>query len=179
MSTSTVAYYNFAAPKPRRSAPKASSQRFFASAAVTALVLGCAWTVYSNIFAASPYPQLGNAGSDAVLTRRPESFAARNAPPVVDNTRTARLEARPLVSAPATILPGPSLSFDERFAAAARQGVASVAPADTLTLADASPQVDCAEAGGSRKTEGSFAASGAGSDGRDRAGAASRRISAG
>lgn len=141
MSTSTVAYYNFAAPKPRRSAPKASSQSFFASAAVTALVLGCAWTVYANIFAASPYPQLGNAGSDAVLMRRPESVAVRNAAPVADNTRTARLEARPLVSAPATIPSDPSLSFDDRFSAAARQGVASVAPADTLTLADASPQV--------------------------------------
>ena len=138
MSTSTVAYYNFAASDPRRSAPKARSQGFFASAAVTALVLGSAWTVYANIFAASPYPQLGNAASDAVLMRRPESVAVRNAPPVVEHTRTARLEVLPLVSAPATIAPGPSLSFDERFSAAARQGVA---PAETLTLADASPPI--------------------------------------
>jgi hypothetical protein len=46
-----------------------------------------------------------------------------------------------LISAPATVPSGPSLSFDDRFSAAARQGVASVAPAETLTLADASPQV--------------------------------------
>ena len=141
MSTSTVAYYHFAASKPRRSARKVSPQSFLASAAVTALVLGCAWTVYANIFAASPYPQIGSASFDAPVTRRPADVAVRSGPPVVDNTRTARLEPQPLVSAPATVPPGPSLSFDDRFAAAAPQGVASVAPAETLTLADASPQV--------------------------------------
>jgi hypothetical protein len=141
MSTSTVACYNFVAPKPRRSARKANPQSFFAGAAVTALVLGCAWTVYANIFAASPYPQLSSAGFDAAVIRRPANVAVRSAPPVVDNTRTAELEPRPLVSAPATVPSGPSLSFDERFSAAARQGVASVAPAETLTLADAPPQI--------------------------------------
>jgi hypothetical protein len=141
MSTSTVACYNFVAPKRKRSARKANSQSFLAGAAVTALVLGCAWTVYANILAASPYPQLGSAGFDAVVMRRPANVAVRSAPPVVDNTRTAQLEPRPLISAPATIPSGPSLSFDDRFAAAARQGVASVTPAETLTLADASPRV--------------------------------------
>jgi hypothetical protein len=138
MSTSTVAYYNFAAPKSRRPAPKVSSQSFLASAAVTALVLGCAWTVYANIFAASPYPQIGSAGFDAVVTRRWADVAVRSAPALVDDARTARLESRPLVSSPATIPSGPSLSFDDRFSAAAPQGVA---PADTLTLADASPLI--------------------------------------
>ena len=138
MSTSTVACYSFAAPKPGRSAPKALSQSFLAGAAVTALMLGCAWMVYANIFAASPYPQLGSASFDAPVMRHPASVAVRRAPPVVDNTRTAQIEPRPLISAPATVPPGPSLSFEDRFAAAAPQGVASVAPAETLTLADAS-----------------------------------------
>jgi hypothetical protein len=138
MSTSTVAYYDFAASKRRRSAPKTTSRSFLASAAVTALVLGCAWTVYTNIFAASPYPQIGSAGPDAVVTRRWADVAVRSAPPLADDTRTAGLESRPLVSAPASVPSGPSLSFDDRFSAAARQGVASVAPADTLTLADVS-----------------------------------------
>jgi hypothetical protein len=141
MSTSTVAYYNFAVPKPRRSPRKVSSQSFLASAAVTALVLGCAWTVYANIFAASPYPQIGSASFDAPVMRRPANVAARSAPPVVDTTRSAQLEPQPLISAPATVPSGPSLSFDDRFSAAARQGVASVAPAEALTLADVSPQV--------------------------------------
>jgi len=141
MSTSTVACYNFVAPKPRRSARKANPQSFFAGAAVTALVLGCAWTVYANILAASPYPQLSSAGFDAAVTRRPANVAVRSAPPVVDNTRSAQLESRPLISAPATVASGPTLSFDDRFAAAAPQGVASVAPAETVTLADASPRV--------------------------------------
>ncbi len=141
MSTSTVAYDDFAAPKPGRSAPKASPQSFLVGAAVAALVLGCAWTVYANVFAASPYPQLGDVASDAVLMRRPESVAVRTAPPVVDNALMARLEPQRLVSEPAAIPSGPLLSFEERFSAAAPQGVASVAPADTLTLADVSPTV--------------------------------------
>jgi Protein of unknown function (DUF2778) len=141
MSTSTVACYNFAAPKPKRPAPKPSPQRWLASAAVTALVLGCAWTVYANIFAASPYPQVGSAGSDAVVVRRPASVAVRSAPPVVDNMRTAEFDPRPLISAPATAPSGPSLSFDERFSASAPQGVASAVPTETLTLADASPPI--------------------------------------
>ena len=49
-----------------------------ASAAVAGLVLGCAWTVYTNIFAASVYPSMGSAAFDApVVKRSPRSRRVR------------------------------------------------------------------------------------------------------
>ncbi|HLX16952.1 MAG TPA: tlde1 domain-containing protein [Bradyrhizobium sp.] len=136
MSTSTVAYYDFAAPTPRRSAPKLNPQSFLASAAVASLVLGCAWTVYANIFAASPYPQLGTAGFDAPVLGQLSSVALRWMPSA-ENTRIARLEPPPTIAAPATAPVEPSLSFDERFAAASPQGVAPASQAATSKLAEA------------------------------------------
>jgi type VI secretion system (T6SS) effector TldE1-like protein len=136
MSTSTVACYSFAAPKPRRSARKASSQSFLAGAAVTGLVLGCAWTVYANIFAAGPYPQVGSTGFDEPVNRRWASVAIRRMP-AVDNTRAARPEAPPLISAPATVPSSLSLSFVDRFSAAAAQGVAPARQPETPKLAEA------------------------------------------
>jgi Protein of unknown function (DUF2778) len=136
MSTSTVACYSFAAALPRRSARKNTSRSFLAGTAVTALVLGCAWTVYANIFAASPFPQLGSTSFDEPVNRRWTSVAIRSAPPV-DNARIARLERPPLISAPATIPSAPSLSFDDRFAAAAPQGVAPASQTETSKLAEA------------------------------------------
>ena len=134
MSTSTVACYSFAAPKPRRSARKANSQSFLTGAAVTGLVLGCAWTVYANIFAAGPYPQLGSAGFDEPVNRRWASVAVRRVP-AVDHTRAAQPEPPPLISAPATV--PSSLSFLDRFSAAAAQGVAPAPQPETSRLADA------------------------------------------
>ncbi|OIQ66750.1 hypothetical protein GALL_516780 [mine drainage metagenome] len=101
-----------------------------------AIVLGCAWTVYANIFAASPYPQLGNAGFDDPVNRRWASVAIRSTPPV-DSTRIAQLEPPPSISAPAAAPSGPSLSFDDRFAAAAPQGVAPAPQAEPSRLAEA------------------------------------------
>lgn len=140
MSTSTVACYNFAAAQPKRPARKVISQSLIAGAAVTGLVLGCAWTVYANIFAAGPYPQLGSTSVDEPVTRRWASVAIRSVPPV-DNMRIARLEPPPLISPPATVPSLPSLSFDDRFGAAAAHGVASAVPAETPRLAEASPHV--------------------------------------
>jgi Protein of unknown function (DUF2778) len=133
MSTSTVACYSFAAPKPRRSARKASSRNFLAGAAVTGLVLGCAWTVYANIFAAGPYPQLGSVRFDEPVNRRWASVAIHRVP-TVDNMRTAQLEP-PLISAPATVRS--DLSFVDRFSAAAAQGVAPAPQPETSRLAEA------------------------------------------
>ena len=136
MSTSKVACYDLAAPIPRRSAWKVSSRSFLAGAAVAGLVLGCAWTVYANIFAASPFPQPGSADFDAPVARQPSNFALRWMPPV-ENTRIARVEARPIIAAPATVPAGPLLSFDDRFAAASPQGVAPAPQAETSRLAEA------------------------------------------
>src|ERR1700722_700051 len=134
VGTSTVACYSVAAVQPRRSARNAISQNFLAGAAVAGLVFGCAWTVYANIFAAGPYPQLGSAGFDEPVNRRWAGVAIRRVP-AVDHTRTAQPEPPPLISAPATV--PSSLSFVDRFSAAAAQGVAPPPQPATSKLADA------------------------------------------
>ena len=141
MSTSTVACYNFAADKPRSSARKAGSQNLFGGVAVAGLVLGCGFTVYANIFAASPYPQLGSANFDAPVIRRPQAVAVNSAPSADSVTRIVDLKPPPVISAPATIPAGPSLSFDDRFAAAAPQSVEPAAQPEAPKLAEALPRV--------------------------------------
>ena len=137
MSTSRVAFNGFAAPKRRRPARTASSQFFFASTAAAALTIGCAWTVYANIFAASPYPQLDSASVEAHVTEPPASFAVRIAPVAA---QIARVESRHVISAPAAASPEPLLSFDDRFAAASARGVAPASVPETPKLAEAKPQ---------------------------------------
>jgi Tlde1 domain len=122
MSASRVACYDFAVPRSARSARKAKSRGYAGAAAIASLVLGSAWTVYANIFAASPYPQLGSARFDEPVMRRPVGVAIRHDKPV-ENTRVAQFDV-PLISAPETVPAGPPPSFDERFAAASPQGVA-------------------------------------------------------
>ena len=65
MSTSTSACYEFSVPIHRKSPGKAGSQGFFGSAAIACLVVGCAWTVYANVFGASVYPALSSGNFDA------------------------------------------------------------------------------------------------------------------
>src|SRR5215475_9248715 len=48
----------------KKSSGKAVAKRLLGGAAVTCLVIGCGWTVYTNIIAASVYPTLGSAGYD-------------------------------------------------------------------------------------------------------------------
>ncbi len=114
MSTSVVACYEFAAPSPKRPARKWTPQSLFIASAVISLVVGCGWTVYANIFAASPYPEIGSSNYDAPVARRFTSIPVRPA---------ARVEA-PIIDAPETVAAEPALSFLERFAAASPEGVA-------------------------------------------------------
>ena len=115
MSTNVVACYEFAAPSLKRPARKLTRQGLFIATAVISLVAGCGWTVYANIFAASPYPELGSSNYDAPVARR---FANISIRPV------ARTEPPVLVTAPETVAAEPTLSFLERFAAASPEGVA-------------------------------------------------------
>jgi Protein of unknown function (DUF2778) len=133
MSTSTRACYHFAARKPKSSARKVSARSFIGGAAVASLVLGCAWTVYANILAASPYPQLGDAGFDFPVIK-PAVRVARNPRPVVSEEAVA---LPPATSAPASVASSPELSFQDRFAAAAPQGVESAVHAEAPKLTDA------------------------------------------
>src|SRR5581483_2732357 len=118
MSTSTVACYRFTAPVPKQPQRKATPQSLLVTAAVTGLVIGCGWTLYVNIFAASPYPELGSASFDAPVIR---PFADRFADAAV---RTAALPQPPVISVPETVPADPALSFVDRFAASSPEGVA-------------------------------------------------------
>jgi len=120
MSFSKSAYSDFAASKARRSSRKAIAHNFLGGAAAACLVLGCAWTVYANIFAASVYPTLGNVNFDSPVIR---PAVARRAPLPADRVVAAFSELAPSTSAPAAAPPRPLLSFDDRFAAAAPQAV--------------------------------------------------------
>jgi hypothetical protein len=135
MSYSISASSNFAA-RHRSSARKAIPNHVFGSAAVTCLVLGCAWTVYANVFGASVFPQLSSATFDSPVIKRP-ALAARSAPSAANNILAALPEPTPVISAPANVPSGPSLSFDDRFAAAAPQGVEPKARAEPPKLAEA------------------------------------------
>jgi hypothetical protein len=119
MSTSVVAYYEFAAPSLKRPARKVTSQSLLIASAMISLVAGCGWMVYANILAASPYPELGSANFDAPVMRRFATIPARS---------VARLEP-PAVEAPESVPAEPTLSFLDRFAAASPQ---SVAPAPVI-----------------------------------------------
>jgi len=137
MSTSRVAPVSFAAPKRRTPARTESSQIFIAGTAAAALVLGCAWTIYANVFASGPYPQLDSSSFDAHVASPPASFAARIAPVT---SQIARLETPPVTPAPATpatVPAEPSLSFSDRFAASSAQGVAPAPLPETPKLAEA------------------------------------------
>jgi hypothetical protein len=90
-----------------------TSQSLFIASAVIGLVVGCGWTVYANIFAASPYPELGSASFDAPVMRRFADVPARS---------VARVET-PVIAAPETVPAEPALSFVDRFAAASPEGV--------------------------------------------------------
>jgi len=96
-------------------------------AAVAGCVLLAGWTVYNNIFAASVYPTVGSAGYDEPVVKRAPRVALREAGEAIRET-FALLPDRLQVAAPIS-----REMFNERFAAAATQGVdsnaASAAPA--------------------------------------------------
>jgi Protein of unknown function (DUF2778) len=120
MSSSNSACYDFAATPRDFSRKAVVPYGFLGSAAVACLVAGCAWTVYTNVFAAGVYPSASNFDV-AAIKRAPvpvrTALAASNTSVVV--------ETPPVISAPAVVAQGPSFSFADRFAAAAPQSVAA------------------------------------------------------
>src|SRR5262245_46585811 len=82
---------------PRRvSSRKGRSQNFIGGVAVTGLVLGCAWTVYSNVIGASIYPSVNNPAFEAPVVSHSTVSAARPVRPAFDEI-FASLDQRPLV----------------------------------------------------------------------------------
>ncbi len=148
MGTSASAYV-LGAPSRKKSSRKILPQHFLGSAAVAGLVLGCAWTVYANIFAASVYPSVGNASFDAPVGQAAGRRRRTAGSGVQRGVRVA--DAAPAAPAKELRLPSPklqksevatsealapSLMFNDRFAAASPEGVAS------SVVADAAPQID-------------------------------------
>jgi hypothetical protein len=136
MSTSSVA---LAGRHRRKSSGKAVSHTLFGGAAVACLVIGCSWTVYSNIINASAYPTIGNADHVEAGVRR-STFVERSTVQVIHETFAA-LPEQPAVVAAIT-----ADMFNERFSAAHADAVASnaasAAPAQAPKLAEASKPVE-------------------------------------
>jgi hypothetical protein len=125
----------------RKPSRKVIPQYFLGSVAVAGLVLGCAWTVYTNVIGASVYPAVNSAAYDAPVVRKAAIVAERHEQPAF-NEIFASLEQRPLVM-PAPEKVANALMFSERFAASAPQGElprsVAAAPVETTKLAEASP----------------------------------------
>jgi hypothetical protein len=131
MSTSSVA---LAGRHRKSSSRKAKSHTLFGGAAVACLVIGCGWTVYSNIINASAYPTIGNADHVEAVVRRPQ-LAERSTVQVIHETFAALPQQSAVVAAITRDM------FNERFSAAHADGVASnaasAAPAEAPKLAEA------------------------------------------
>jgi len=145
MSTSTGAF-GVAAHNRKKSSRKVIPQHFLGGVAVAAVVLGCAWTVYTNVFGASIYPSMNSAAFDAPIARDSTVVAARPVRPAFNEVFAALSQPAPKISAPETI--SPSIMFNERFAASAPQGD-TLRPSERLLqatqMAEASPPVEAAK----------------------------------
>jgi len=123
----------------KTSSPKAISHTLFSGAAIACLLIGCGWTVYSNIINASAYPTIGDADHVEAVVRRPK-LAERSTVQVIHESFAA-LPRQSAVVASITLD-----MFNERFSAAHADGVASnaasVAPAEAPKLAEAPKTVE-------------------------------------
>ncbi|WP_354225572.1 DUF2778 domain-containing protein [Bradyrhizobium sp. F1.4.3] len=110
-----------------------TTQNVLGAAVIGCVVLGAGWTVYNNILAASVYPTVGSIGYDEPVIKRAPKVALREAGEAVKEA-FALLPDRVQVVTPIT-----REMFNERFAAAATQGVdsnaASAAPATKVAEA--------------------------------------------
>ena len=137
MSTSTSACFDFVDHTPRNFPRKAAlPHNFLGSAAIACLVVGCAWTVYSNILGAGIYPSVGGGDFDVAVVRHAPA-PARNLFAAADSS--VAVEKSPMASSPAVTAPLPSFSFDDRFAAAAPQSVAPQPQPQVAALAPPAP----------------------------------------
>jgi hypothetical protein len=128
----------------RKPSRKGIPQKFLGGVAVAGLVLGCAWTVYINVFGASVYPSVTSAAFEAPVVKNPTIVAARPVQPAFNEIFASLSQQSLVVPAPENV--ANSLMFNERFAASAPQGqpprsVASQ-PVETTKLAEASPPAE-------------------------------------
>jgi Protein of unknown function (DUF2778) len=136
MSKSTV---GLTARKRKSSSRKAISHNLFGAVAVAGVVLGCGWTVYSNILSASVYPTLGSAGYDEPVAMRSPVVAARSAAQAIGEAFAALSQGAPVIEKPETVAAITPFMFNERFAASAPQAVASAVPPEPVVAASQQP----------------------------------------
>lgn len=117
---------------------------FLGSVALAGLVLGCAWTVYTNVIGASIYPTVSSAAFEAPPVTSSTVVAARPVRPNFNEIFASLPDRSPLISAPENV--SAALMFNERFAAASPQGEPP-RPVEATRLADA-PPVDAPKAAG-------------------------------
>jgi hypothetical protein len=126
------------ARKRKNPSRKATARNLFGAAALACLVLGCCWTVYSNIISASPYPTLGGAGYDEPVIQ-PTAVAARSASQAISDAFAALPAGAPTIEKPETVASITPIMFNERFAASEPQAVASAVPPEPVTALSQQP----------------------------------------
>jgi hypothetical protein len=121
-----------AARNRRKSSLKTFSHTLFGGAAIACLIAGSGWTVYSKIINASAYPTLGTADYAEPVARPAPKLATRNAAEAISEAFAALpgSSVAKVASAPAI---APEM-FNDRFAAAIADGVASNAAAGAPPL---------------------------------------------
>ncbi len=133
--------FGSAASNRMKSSRKDIPQYFSGGVAVASIVLGCAWTVYTNVIGASVYPSVNSAAFEAPVIKGTPTVVARRARSTFDE-KLVSLE-QPLLVMPAPEDVATSLMFNERFAAAAAQGEPSRAiepqPTEATKLEESSP----------------------------------------
>jgi hypothetical protein len=135
MSYSTSACFDSAVVRSKRSSRKFIPRNFLGGAAIACLVLGSAWTVCANVFRSDVYPTLDTANFDAPLVKRSAGVAAREPQMVVSDAFAALREQTPPIAKYVALAPASTLSFDDRFAAAAPTGVESAPQPETSRVA--------------------------------------------
>src|SRR5215208_3400539 len=128
----------------RKPSRRGIPQQILGGVAVAGLVLGCAWTVYTNVFGASVYPSVNSAAFEAPAIKNPAVAAARRAPPAFNEIFASLSQQSLVIPAPENV--ASSLMFNERFAASAPQGEPSRSvasrPVEATKLAEALPPAE-------------------------------------
>jgi hypothetical protein len=127
-----------------RRKPSHRGQQILGGVAVTGLVLGCAWTVYTNVFGASVYPSVNSAAFEAPAGKNPTTVAARPVQPAFNEIFASLSQQSLVIPAPENV--ASSLMFNERFAASAPQGEPSRSvasqPVEATKLAEVLPAAE-------------------------------------
>ena len=132
----------------RKPSRRGIPQYFLGSVAVAGLVLGCAWTVYTNVFGASVYPSVNSAAFEASAVKNPTVVAAPPVRPAFNEIFASLPQQSLVIPAPENV--ANSLMFSERFAAASPQGEpprsVEPRPVEATKLAEALPPAETPKA---------------------------------